>query len=163
MQIMCLHYNKYLLLMSFFVFLFFMNAEIIFFQNSELLINVILFVLLVAISSFLQLSNFYNAYYYYSYVIKRDSVFNFSIILSLFKKYNLLNFRNRIYLIYILIGVTKLIISNLLHLIYIVYNMYVLYVNKFFETKLFVIFFSLIPFFVLNINYSSVLSVASLI
>lgn len=160
---MYLHSNQSSLLLLFFVFCFFINAEVVLFQNSELLINVVLFMLVILLSSFFQLYNFYNVYYYYSYTIKRDSMLHFAIILSLLKKYNLLNFRTKIYLICILAAIVRSVISNMLHLIHVVYMYYVINITKYFETKLFVILFSIIPFFMLNINSLSILSVSSLV
>ena len=150
--------NYYLIVVIISLVIWSVNSELILFQNSELLINIILFSLLIFLSIFLNLYNFYNLLYYYSYSNNKDYLTAITLIVSLIKRYNLFNYKNKIYMIYSLRYLILLLNKRVLDIRSKIYFLFVLNIFKYSEIRLYLFLFLYFPFFLFNINKISILS-----
>lgn len=130
--------NKYLIL--FILAVLMINTETVLFVNCEMLINIVLSCLFALFFVLFNAHNFRNMFFYYPTALKRDLLLSQSFLLSVYRRSNMLSYRNRLLYIRLIRQVCRLIYKLVLFLVNTLFGILILQLYYYIESSLLFIF-----------------------
>lgn len=151
-------HNIYIISIISFLFILLINTEMVLFLNSELLINIILFLLIIFVCILSNLHNFLNLLFYSTKMMQKDSILIIFVIIFILKKYILYNYRLRIKYIFLINQIDIFVNKKILKISKILYKIFLFNILKFLNVELYLILRSSIPSCSQDINSLAIIS-----
>lgn len=135
--------NKYLIIFTLTILM--INTETVLFINCEMLINIVLSCLFVSFFVLFSAHNFRNVFFYYPTTFRRDLLLSQSFLLCIYRRSNILLYRNKLLYIRLAKYLCRLIYKLVLSLTNTLFNVLLSQLYHYIESNLLFILFYYSP------------------